>query len=549
MIAGVVRLLTPLEMAIATAMACTPTSASFLKIGCSKAAARRFFGAAHKPSPTPSTVVFKTPQPPRRSNAPPPEAPAHGIYMPGPQPSVDIEPLVVPSSTRKRSLEDYLSQDNNSHELPAHRHPVYGYRNQDFDLAAELSTVRAYVLKGFSERTTKVERGHWKKWLKFCRIRGLRPWRDDHDANEGRDKEGYQREVDILTSFLLYCLRTMKSNKKRPAALPQSAANVCRGLRRIHKKRSPPINMVPMAAAMPVLKALTKEYMRKYGYRMLLPRRREPWRPQHLKKMFAMRKKTSGKLILGGITVSTSVFWLAYFALSETLAQCGMRSSEALVHKSSDWHPADHLSRASLLWGLGGKPPISNPTAAQLRSLTEKDYAILIPPPSKTDAFGVIWGDKPIYLPVRFNSPYCAALRLRDLELALPLAGKQRAQVPLFCDEDCNPMLYKTAYAILNDQKKLVLTDEFDQSLFTFHSYRVYLATTLAAAGCTDSEIQALCRWQTVDSLRIYKRFQPKEVCAMLDRAQKAKVESYTAANLPTISSYQIAAGIHAWDQ
>lgn len=77
---------------------------------------------------------------------------------------------------------------------------------------------------------------------------------------------------------------------------------------------------------------------------------------------------------------------------------------------------------------------------------------------------------------------------------------------------------------------------------------RVHLATTLAASGCSDPEIQALCRWQTAESLKIYKRFQPDQVCKMLDRAQGAKVESYTAANLPTISSYQIAAGIHAWN-
>ena len=73
-------------------------------------------------------------------------------------------------------------------------------------------------------------------------------------------------------------------------------------------------------------------------------------------------------------------------------------------------------------------------------------------------------------------------------------------------------------------------------------------AQCLAAAGASDAEIQAICRWQTAESLRIYKRFQPATVCSLLDRAQHAVVESYTAANLPTISSYEIAAGINAWN-
>lgn len=459
-----------------------------------------------------------------------------------------IEPMVLSKDVHKLSLVDELE---GADELitSAHKDPVYGYTNPDHDLASELQVVRGEMLAGFNKRTTKVETGHWKKWKAFCRHRGLRVWRDDHAANDGRDREGYQREVDILASFLLHLLRTMKSSKKRPRALPNSAANVIRGLRRIHKKRSPPINMVPMSAVTPVLKSMTSKYMRKYGYRTLLPRRREPWRNKHLKKMFAMRGNT--RLTLGGIRVSHTVFWKSFFALEETLAQCGMRSSEALVQKVADWHPSDHLSRASLLWVFHDKPsqPVTSPTARQLKNLTEQDYAVIVPPPSKTDAFGVIWGDKPIYLPVRFDASFCAALRLQELELALPLEGEDRAQAPLFCDEDKLPITYSTAYAILNDQKKLVLTDEFDSSLFSFHSFRVYLATSLAAAGASDAQIQAMCRWQTVESLRIYKRFQPAQCCDLLDRAQQVVIQSYTAANLPTISSYQIAAGIHAWRQ
>lgn len=178
---------------------------------------------------------------------------------------MQIEPLALSKSVLNTSLEDELGEADGL-VLAAHHHPVYGYTNPDFNLTSEIEVVRTEAQAGFNARTTKVDRGHWKKWKKFALLRGLRLWRDDVDANGGRDREGYQREVDILAAFTLDCCRTLKSNRGRPQALPQSAANVTRGLRRIHKRRSPPIEMVPMAAVMPVLKSVTKKYMRKYGY-------------------------------------------------------------------------------------------------------------------------------------------------------------------------------------------------------------------------------------------------------------------------------------------
>ena len=427
--------------------------------------------------------------------------------------------------------------------LAAHLDPVYGYRDPEFNVKAELSHLRDVATQAYSKGTTKAEEGHLKYWTRFCAKRGLRQWRDDHDANSGRDRDGYQREVDILGAFLLELMVTIKPKKgsHRPAALPQSSLNVVYGVRRMHAKQSPPITMVPAQAVKPLMLAATRKYMRTYGYRNLLPRRREPWRNHHIREMLAMRSKPG--LQLGTHQVGTSLFWVCFFALQETLTQCGMRSSECIVKKQSDWHPADHLTRASLMWCIQGKIEPS-PTKQQLRNLTDADYAILLPPPSKTDAFGVIWGDKPIYLPVRRAAWCCAALRLSEIELKAPLSGEQRHQSPLFCDDLQQPILYSTAYELLNAQKKIVLSKEHDPSLFSFHSFRVYLATALAASGCSDSEIQALCRWQTSASLRIYKRMQPDQACSMLDKAQAAKITSYTAANLPIHSSYQVAQAI-----
>ena len=429
-------------------------------------------------------------------------------------------------------------------DFEAHHHPEYGYTNPDFDLHAELRVVRQKQATGWSKSTTKLERGFLKYWRAFCTARGLKLWRDDFDANSGRDKEGYQREVDILAAFLLDVVKNIKARGHRPEALPQSSLNVVRGVRRIHTKRIPAITMVPVSAVLSVMRSITKEYIRKHTYKMLIPRRREPWRTHHLTQMYGVRKRIGFKL--GYLTVSDTLFWRSVWGFLELEVQSGMRGSECLVQAIGDWHPSDHLSRASLIWCIGGEHVVS-PTPEQLMALTEFDYAIIMPPPSKTDGFGVVWGDKPIYLPIRFAAPWCAALRLRDIELAYPRSGDERALVPMFCQDSGAPLTYSQAHYVLQRLKDFVLVKGEDKSLFTFHSYRVTLATQLGNSGASSSLIQALCRWQSRASLKIYNRLQPERALDLLDKATTAKVTSITAANLPCISSRHVLQAIQSW--
>ena len=74
-----------------------------------------------------------------------------------------------------------------------------------------------------------------------------------------------------------------------------------------------------------------------------------------------------------------------------------------------------------------------------------------------------------------------------------------------------------------------------DKSVFTYHSFRVLLATQLGCAKRTGPEIQAMCRWQSPASLGIYVRMQAREAIRMLDEAQNAVISSYSTANLPPI--------------
>ena len=130
-------------------------------------------------------------------------------------------------------------------------------------------------------------------------------------------------------------------------------------------------------------------------------------------------------------------------------------------------------------------------------------------PPTLPDAwFGVIWGDKPMYLPVRFNMMYCAALRLRDLELADPPPAKQRGDTPLFCMEPGVPFTHHvmTKLLLAINCKDIIMPEVEDKSVFTYHSFRVLSAAQPGVSRRPGPEIQALCRWQSPASLVIYVR-------------------------------------------
>ena len=74
-----------------------------------------------------------------------------------------------------------------------------------------------------------------------------------------------------------------------------------------------------------------------------------------------------------------------------------------------------------------------------------------------------------------------------------------------------------------------------DAAHFSPHSFRVYLATSLRSAGCSDSEIQALCRWQSLDSLRTYALLDPARYATLLDGSANAKHEARRVRHLPVI--------------
>ena len=506
-------------------MANTPTSASFMQLSPSMGLRYGFKRSNLKQ---------------KLSKVATPRLPSSSVELV--QPVATLSYLDPSKAKRKRLSVNYSSS---AVVWDAHDDPVYGYTNGAFDYRSEVQQVRDVAMSSYKEGTTRAEIGHLKYWNNFCAMRGLRHWRDDHEANSGRNIAGYQREVDILASFALDTAKIMPGRRGRQAGLPSSVANVVRGVRRAHEKLIPPVHMVPMKAVNTTLNGINQRYLEEYGYQKMIPRRAEPYHRQHLAKLFKLQ--TAVGTAFGSFVVSTTLFWVSWFALLATLAQSGCRKSEVAVLSACDWNGNTHVSRASLRWFIGGVA-VNDPTVEQLRSLTESDYALIIPPPSKTDRFGIVWGDKPMYFPVRYSAPYCAALQLRALELAYPLHGKHRVQAPLFVQEPGIPFTFYILTKLLASVKPLIMPEVEDTSAYTYHSFRVLLATQLGSSRCSTQEIQSMCRWLSPASVALYNRLQPLDAIAMLDQAQSATISSTASANLPPFKHTHVSDAIAVGD-
>lgn len=63
------------------------------------------------------------------------------------------------------------------------------------------------------------------------------------------------------------------------------------------------------------------------------------------------------------------------------------------------------------------------------------------------------------------------------------------------------------------------------------------ISSDMLAAGATSAQIQALCRWQTEDSLRVYARLNAARYHSLLTAAASADVASVSTASLPPLSA------------
>lgn len=385
---------------------------------------------------------------------------------------------------------------------------------------------------GRNPNTAATHASHWKRWVRVCELMGTSPWRADFDANSGRDQVGYHNEVVLLSAAYLFAMTDMKGRKQgaRGVPLPASGRSFLQSIRAIHKAQSPSIEMVPLAAVAGLFKGLMHRHAALYGVDSLIPRQARPFRRSHLLIMLDTPEGTQLSPRLR--VVRASLWWHSWRVYVTLSSQTGLRKSEVALPAGGTWS-SNRISRASCSWIFRGaiKPWLST---TELVSLSEADFLIVKPPPSKADPFSLVWGSRPIYIPVRLRDPLNAAVAVRDLFLKFPVAPDKFKETPLLQRDDTKPFGCSFVDATLR-QLLLLQMDMDDASAYTPHSFRVYLATTLRAAGASDTQIQALCRWQSLESLRLYALIDSTHYADLLDKAARTTHTALRSHNIPDI--------------
>jgi hypothetical protein len=362
----------------------------------------------------------------------------------------------------------------------------------------------------------------------------------DAAANSGADPVGFDREARLLAAFLLHCVSIIAPRSRSSAAAqPDSALNMVKAVRRIHKRRG--IFMVSTAQLTAVMKGLMVEHIAEHGYESLLPHRKEPLDATHLRLLLSTPHGT----LLGRLELDwSSPLGLSLGGIFAVGASTGIRKAEGATPNGRALDQR-RLRRSNLLWSIDGTT-IADPSPAALRGLVSgRDSAILIPPPSKADQFGDIWGVHPIHLPFAPEDSANAAAWLQRIELALPVRGDQRASTALFVvDANLTPLRHSAVDTYLGHL--LNLHFGANASKYSFHSFRIGFACALLAAGCDPYTIQALARWRSVESLRIYARMNPDVYAGWITRAYAQRASSTSTANLPTIDSHDAIAQYRA---
>ena len=423
---------------------------------------------------------------------------------------------VRPISDESRSLLRKLQEDDSPLAL----------RPCDPELLPNLiGEIGEFVVKGVPENTARKEKSAWKHYTRACALLRTDPWRKNVNFDDPVNGAYYrERETLFWTIVVILVWRWMKPRKKHhKTARVDSALAVALSARRIHVRNR---HQVPAISALKnVLAGMKQNYIDLNGAEALLPDRKEPLTDDDTN---GIRDAPDGMDCAGRKLHWEDALFINWWAMLTTMRKSALRKADALS-KRKTMHPMD-LRKSHLKWKVDGKL-YEFLTEPLLRSMvTGRDMAVLRPAGSKADPLAEYFGTQPIYLPYDSSERLNAAKALAEMEIRCPCThGRQHTA--LFTEDGEAPLTMDLADRLFAELTRVQLGDTRAGQL-SLHSPRVYLACALKSLGRDDPTIQALCRWKSPESIKIYGRLSPEDYAAIIRRTSDVSTTSVQAINL-----------------
>ena len=439
-------------------------------------------------------------------------------------PRTTIGAVTAVTSHRRRRQRQHQPNPTASTLFGEADHSAFALNPADPGVLHDLcNAVDDVVTDGVNERTSKGETSAWNGYyVPYCRLMRTALWRTFEAALNPR------RESVHACGFGVYVWQHIKPRTKADKqARVDSVRNVIAHVRRRHVRRGYTFASTGMMAH--VFKGLTRRRLRDCGVATI--RRAEAYTVPEL---VAMKGMTDGMKVGRRTYCASDIFWRSWRLVDTYTDQTGTRKSEIVGFTDVQFMHSDCVFVID-----GVQYPDIGP--AELKRLRQGKfrtaYVTVAVNVSKADQDGTKFGPSLVALSYNRANPMSFAVALADYYEAFPVRGTARTTRPLFTTDGHATWTAGQLDATLSAVMAATLTPAQRKSK-TMHSKRVFCATALRDLKSSDGEIQALVRWSSLESLRIYARMGLEYQAGRRDLMLTANIDSMNAAARDSVPAF-----------
>ena len=381
--------------------------------------------------------------------------------------------------------------------------------------------------------TRKLDRSYWRLWSEFCARLHTPALRVNQAANDGSIPRLHRREV----ALALGCFMTWAAEAAGRWKL-ESMVSRLRGVARRHAAVG--IKFVSLALVVQAAAGLVREHIDTHGEDALRRHSKEPFETAELEALLML---PIGTAVAPGVVVGDNVELQGVRVFIALFCTGGFRK-EAIAIGDGESFGYRKLALFQVTWRLR-HVLLRAPTVHQLLAISEAtaDMSYVSTVPCKNDQDNSKFGNQPV--PSRYSAT-------RVINLARELARyevmrmqadgveryeqAERRQKPLVLAPGGRSWTKKQLDAFFKALIRLVCSEQRARQL-SVHSFRVWLACALLAAGATPEQIMLLLRWSSEAAYRLYARIGDARAAGLIDAgfdASFATVRSHTLLELAT---------------